>query len=278
VPLPPEGMTVNVPRITTGSTTAAQTAENATISNQDLDETTLAVPVATVAGYVDVSRQALDRGATFEQVIFADLAADYAAKLDAQLLTGSGSSGQHLGALNVGSINAVTYTDASPTVAELWPKLADAVQQVSSNRYAGPSHIVMHPRRWAWFLAATDSTGRPFVVPGGNGPTNAAGVVDVQGYGAGVGTLMGLPVVTDANVPTNLGAGTNEDRVLAVQAAELLLMEEGDGAPMQLRFDEALSSSLGVRLLAFGYSAFASGRQPKAISVISGDGLTGPTF
>jgi hypothetical protein len=27
--------------------------------------------------------------------------------------------------LNVASINAVTYTDASPTIPELWPKLAD---------------------------------------------------------------------------------------------------------------------------------------------------------
>jgi HK97 family phage major capsid protein len=277
VPLPAEGMTVNVPRITTGSTTAAQTAENATISNQDLDETTLAVPVVTVAGYVDVSRQALDRGATFEQVIFADLSADYAAKLDAQLISGTGANGQHLGVLGVGSINAVTYTDASPTVAEAWPKIADAVQQVASARYAGPSAIVMHPRRWGWFLSATDTTGRPFVVPNGNGPSNAAGVAEGEGYGS-VGTLMGLPVATDANVPTNLGGGTNEDRIIVVQGAELLLMEEGDGAPLQLRFDDVLSSSLGVRLVAFGYSAFASGRQPKAISVISGSGVITPTF
>jgi hypothetical protein len=43
----------------------------------------------------------------------------------------------------------------------------------------GPDLIVMHPRRWAWIAAATDTTGRPLIVPTGatqNSPGTAAGV------------------------------------------------------------------------------------------------------
>jgi hypothetical protein len=45
---------------------------------------------------------------------------------------------------------------------------------------------------------------------------------------------------------------------------------------VQLRFDQPNSSQLNVRLLAFGYSAFAGGRQPKSIAVITGTGLIAP--
>ena len=68
---------------------------------------------------------------------------------------------------------AVTYTDASPTVAELYTKILDAVQKVQTTFFAGPNAIIMHPRRLAFILAATDTTGRPLAVPSPNGPTNA---------------------------------------------------------------------------------------------------------
>ncbi|MCA0332277.1 MAG: phage major capsid protein, partial [Actinobacteria bacterium] len=158
IPLPAEGMTVAVPRVTTASTTAVQASENASVSNTDLDETTLSVPVVTIAGYTDVSRQAIERGALVEAMLFADLAADYNAKLDAQIINGSGTSGQHLGLLGVSGINSITYTDASPTIPEAWPKLADAVGRVISTRFTGPTAIVMRPNAWAWFMSATDST------------------------------------------------------------------------------------------------------------------------
>jgi hypothetical protein len=46
-------------------------------------------------------------------------------------------SGQHLGMLNASGINAITYTDGTPTVAELWPKEVDAVRQVAAQRFTG---------------------------------------------------------------------------------------------------------------------------------------------
>jgi hypothetical protein len=42
--------------------------------------------------------------------------------------------------LGVSGINAITYTDATPTVPELWPKLVDAVRQVAANRFTRATH------------------------------------------------------------------------------------------------------------------------------------------
>ncbi|MGE3813483.1 MAG: phage major capsid protein [Candidatus Nanopelagicales bacterium] len=277
VPLPEQGMTVQIPRVTTASTTAVQASENASLSNTDLDETTLTVPVVTIAGYTDASRQAIERGALVEEMLFADLAADYNAKLDAQVVNGSGSSGQHLGILGVSGINTITYTDASPTIPEAWPKLADAVGRIISTRFTGPTAIVMRPNAWAWFMSATDTTGRPLVNAGNSGPYNALGTVSDTQYGSVVGSILGLPVIVSGNVPNNLGAGTNETRLIVADFRDLYLMEDS-GGPVQLRFEQPLSSTLGIRLSVHGYSAFASGRQPTAISVVAGTGLIVPAL
>ncbi|MFC3980714.1 phage major capsid protein [Streptosporangium algeriense] len=278
LPLPEKGMTVDIPRVTTPTTVGVQASENATVSNQDLDDTMLQVPVVTVAGYVDTSRQSIERGVIIEEVLFADLAAAYAASLDAQVINGSGSSGQHLGLLNVSGANAITYTDASPTVPELWPKLADAVGKVMAGRFTGPTAMVSHPSLWAWLLAERDTTGRPMFEPSGVA-FNPMGTTDnPTQYGSGPQGNVLVPFVASGSVPTNLGAGTNETRIIVADFRDCILMEDASAAPAQLRFDEPLSNSLGVRLVAYGYSAFASGRQPKAISVVSGTGLIVPAL
>lgn len=279
VPLPDKGMTLNIPRLTTGTATAIQATENAGVQETNLDETTLAVSVRTIAGQQDVSRQAIDRGEMIDTITFADLGGHYAQTLDTQIITADGTSGTILGVLNTSSINAITYTDASPTVGELYPKLLDGIQQV--NTAVGgigmwADLIVMHPRRWGWLCAAVDSQSRPLVVPNAQAPMNASGVGATAGYGE-VGTLAGLPVVLDANIPTNLGGGTNEDRIIITSRRANLLFER-PGDPSQLRFEQTGGGNLTVKLVLFGYAAFTAGRYPTATSVISGTGLATPTF
>lgn len=276
-PLPDRGQSVVIPRITTGTATAVQASENSPVQETNMDDTALTVPVVTIAGMQDISRQLLERGSPeMDQVIFADLAA----KLDAQVIAGSGSSGEMLGITAVSGINAVTYTDASPTVAELWPKIGDAVSQVVSGRFQSASAVFMHPRRWAWMLAALGTDGRPLIAAtAGSGPNNAFGVGTSNGYGNGVaGQLFGLPVITDANIPTGLGAGTNEDRIIVGRPSDWHLFEQGDGSPQMLRFDAPGAHSLTIRLTVHGFAAFAAGRQPESIAVISGTGLVTPVF
>lgn len=60
-------------------------------------------------------------------------------------------------------------------------------------------------------------------------------------------------------------------RLIVPDFRNVYLMED-TGGPVQLRFDYSRSSSLGVRLPAYGYSAFAGGREPSAISAVAGPG------
>lgn len=268
LPLPSSGMTLNVPRITTGSSVAAQSSENSAVSETDMDETTLAVSVQTLAGQQDVSRQALERGAGIDQIVFGDLAAAYAVAVDSSTITAiTGQAG----------IESVTYTDASPTAAELFPKFADAIQRVNANRFLPATAIFMHPRRWGWLTAAVDSANRPLVSI--HAPSNAVGVGKAAEYGQVVGEIFGLPVVTSANIPTNLGSGTNEDQIIVARADDVCLWEENaSGAPRELRFEQTAGGSLTVKLVAYGYSAVTAGRYPKSIATIGGTGLVTPSF
>ena len=280
LPLPAEGMTVNISRITTGTAVAAQANENDAAQETNADDTLLTVNVNTIAGQQDVSRQLVERsmGGAADRVILGELAGAYAAELGRQVINGSAASGEHRGILNVSGILSVTYTDASPTLIELLPKVADAVQQVQTNRYAGPTAIVMHPRRWAWALKELDTSNRPLISPSAGGPTNAPGVATSVGYGESVGVLVGLPVYIDANIPTNLGGGTNEDRIIVAHFPDHCLWEQQSGTPFLLRFEETNAGNLSVKLVAYGYSAFSAGRYPAATAVISGTGLVTPSF
>lgn len=55
IPLPPSGETITIPRMTSGTTTAAQ-QDNQNVSNTDPATAPLTVPVCSVAGYTDLSR------------------------------------------------------------------------------------------------------------------------------------------------------------------------------------------------------------------------------
>lgn len=277
LPLPERGMKVTVPRITTPTQVGVQSAEAGAVTDSDPDDTLLEVDVVTVAGYVDVSRQAVERGELVEEVLFADLAAAYNATLDAQCLNGTGLNGQHLGLRNVSGVNGVAYTDSSPTLPELYPILAKAAGLIVSGRFTGPTHFVMHPTTWAWLVSRLDTTNRPLVVPGGQGPSNALGNTTAPAYGGFAGNLLGVPVVLDGNVGTAYGTGTDQTEIYCVAASDMILWEDASKAPAQLRFDDVLSGTLQCRLLAYGFSAFTAGRQPKAVSVISGTGLAGLT-
>lgn len=277
LPLPDAGMTVNISRITTGSAVAAQASENAAVAETDMDDTVLTVNVRTYAGQQDVSRQAIERGTLVEDVVVADLVADYHSKLDAAILVGDGTAGTHVGVLNTAGTHSVTYTDSSPTVPELWPKLADAIQRVNSAFFGRADLIVMHPRRWGWVQAALDTTNRPLAGAISGAPANVVGTVQEPGaYGQPVGLLQGLPVITDANVPTNLGGGT-EDAIIVCNSQEIILWEQ-TASPLQLRFEDVGAGSLTVKFVVFGYSAFTAGRQPQATAIITGTGLAAPTF
>ena len=270
LPLPSDGLTINVSRVTTGTSAAAQATENSAVSETDIDDTLLTVNVRTYAGQSDLSRQAIERGSGIEQLVMSDLALAYSTSLNSDIINGAGTSGTHLGILNTTGIGDVDEDDASPTGAETFVQIVKAIGQVNENRYLPADIIIMHPRRWAYLAGALDGNSRPLVNPMGNNPTDPAAVGSAAGYGAVVGNVAGVNVITDAGIPTNLGAGTNEDRIIVARRSDLLLWEQGSGSPAVARFDSVGSASLTVKIVAFGYSAFSAGRFPTGISVIQG--------
>lgn len=276
--LPDSGMSLIIPRLTQGLATGVQASESATVATQDPTETDLTVPVRTIAGYSPVSRQTLERAAYSDAILFEDLIARYWAMVDTQALNGSGSSGQMLGLLNTSGVSASTASTA--TVAGVWPKIADVIQQINT-AVGGLGYVAdkifMHPRRWGFFEASVDSQNRPLFGISDNGPYfNVNGTGDPSEYGA-VGRMHGLPVYTDANIPTNGGAGTNQDSIIVASSGVVHLWERA-ADPVTLSFEQQAGTSLQVQLVAYGYAAFTAGRYPAAVGVVSGAGLVPPTF
>lgn len=284
LPLPPEGMVFTIPRAQTGTAVAPQATQNSAVQETNADfDNDLTVNVRTFAGLQDVSRQSLERGTPgIDRLVYADLVADYSEKVDTSAIADDGTNGTHVGLLNITGENTVTYTDASPTVPEFWPKQADATTQIANTRRKPPTFWLMHGRRWGWLTAALDSANRPLVgiVADAAQAVNVMGVARAGMFGEGqiVGLLAGLPVVIDNNVPINLGGGTNEDRVFAIRGEDPIIWEENDGMPRELRFDEVGSGTLTVRLLVYGYSAFTAERRPEGVTTMAGTGLATPTF
>ncbi|MFE5200001.1 phage major capsid protein [Streptomyces sp. NPDC056601] len=274
LPLPPGTDTVSLPRVATGTTVAEQATQNTGVSNTDATTDSVTANVATIAGQQVISQQLIDQSpVNMDDVLLADLTADYALKLDQFVINNNAANKR--GLLNVAGLNGITYTDATPTVGELYSKGADAIQQIHTGRFLAPDKVFMHPRRWAWFTAALDTAGRPLVVPTANMPQNvlaAMGDVVSEGF---VGTWQGLPVYVDPSIPINLGAGTNEDRVIVLRSNDVILYE---GVLRAEAFRETKADQLSVLLRVFNYAAIHSERYPKAISVISGTGLTTPAF
>jgi HK97 family phage major capsid protein len=267
--LPADGMTITIPRGTTGTSAAAQETQNTAVSNTTYAVTDLTVPVRTYAGQQVVSRQALERGTNVGEILLADLVSAYATKLDADALNGAGSAGTHFGVINTTSVQTAAWTGT--TGASLVSSIHSAIGKVNASRLAAPDLIVMHPRRWAWLCAQSDTNGRPLVEITPYTGDNVVAAGAAAGVNA-VGSIAGVPVISDANVPVGLGASTDEDRIIVTRRADNILMEQA-GSPLGFRFEEVLGSSLSVQMVVYGYSAFTSGRYP-----VASCGLQGPGF
>jgi HK97 family phage major capsid protein len=271
--LPAEGLVISISKVTTGSATAVQT-EGAAVQETNIDDTKLDVSIVTVAGQQNVSRQAIERGTNIDSLVMADLVSAYHTNLDSLFVTTSATS------LTNTITQVVTYTDASPTVAELYPKIVDCVQRIQTNFFAGPNFILMHPRRLAFILAAVDGQNRPLAVPvpNFNGQPAFASGNGAPVYGNSGYTMLGLPIITDANVITNNGVGTDEDVIIVGNTQEAHLFEQGNGEPMMLRFEQPKAAELDVTMIVYGYSAFTANRYPNAFALVGGTGLVTPTF
>jgi HK97 family phage major capsid protein len=273
--LPPGVSSINVPRVATGTTVAIQSTQNTALAQTDVTTASLSSGIVTHGGKQVVSRQLLDQSAVpFDRVILEDLAADHARALGTDVITGSGTGGQLRGYLTPASTSVNTWTTASPTAQAFYGRLAQLQGTINGSRFKAPDTVVMHPRRWAWFASYVDSSGRPLVVPTAGGFNALANRDDNQGVGH-VGQVLGMDVFTDANIPTNLGAGSNQDIVLTMVSDDIVLWE----SPLQAEaFEAPYADSMGVLYRIFNYAALIPDRYLASLGQITGTGLTPPVF
>lgn len=245
--LPPSGNIVLVPRATTGVVMAVQSSENTAITDTAAVTDTASSPVITITGMQQVSRQLFDQGINTDVDIAASLGASFGQILEQQVLNGSGASGQLTGLLGVSGITSNAYTDATATAAEAFGAIEKLLSDTGTAYGAPVDTLVMHSRRARWM---NDNT--TFATP-----RYGAEVLETQG------------------VPTNLGAGTNEDAVVALQLSETPIYI----GPVNFAvYPDVLSNTLQVRIIAWAYVAMVGARLPASIGKLGGTGFIAPTF
>lgn len=269
--LPPDGMTLTLSQITTGTDVGSQATENSAVTEQNLDDTALTVNVLTNAGQQTMSLQSQRRGTGTEDVTVSDLIRAYHSRLDRRLIQEA-----TIGLSAVAT--AVTYTDATPTVAETYPKIVESIAGVEGamlDMASGENLAVMHSRRWYWLQQGL-STSWPLIAQPG-AMAQMLGENYGETYGRGVRGVLpnGTAVIVDNNISTALGAGT-EDEIYTVDRMECHLWEDPQ-APLFIRAEQAAAATLGVLLVVYGFFAFAHNRYAQARK-ISGTGLIAPTF
>jgi HK97 family phage major capsid protein len=275
--LPSGVSSVNLPKVATGVSVDIQAQQNTALSQTDMTTNSVSSGISTIGGKQVVSMQLLQQsGLNFDTVILGDLAGEYAKQLDLQFLSGSGTGGQLRGVTGIAG-TTVTYTDGSPSVGgagKFYAQVAKALQAVETSRFAQPDAIIVHPRRWAWVLAASDTSNRPLVTPSGAG-YNAVGTAGAPAAEGRVGEMLGLPVYTDPNITIADGAGTDQDIVYVGRFSDCWVYE----SPIQAEaFTAPYADSMGVLFRLFAYSAAIPDRYPASVAVIRGTGLVTPAF
>ena len=276
----PEGISsVNLPKVTGNTDPAVVQTQNTTITEAAFTTTSVSSGIAEITGKQTVSLALLRQsGVPIDQVILTDLAQGYAVTLDKQVIAGSGANGQLRGLITAGT--TVTYTTSAPAVVSttaansFYNKILAAQAAVNSGRFLPADAIVMHPRRWSWVLSALDGNQRPLVTPNGNAYNQvaAAGENVAQGF---AGEMLGLPVYVDPNIPTDAGAGTNQDTVFVLRTSDLWLWES---AVETASFDATLAAQNSILFRVLGFAAFIPHRHQASVQVISGTGLVAPSF
>lgn len=269
--LPAGTDSINLPKIKTGTEVAVQATQGGAISNVDASTATVNAPVVTLAGGQTVSLQLLEQSpVNMDSVILQDLAADYAMKLDRQVLYGTGLNGQMKGILTLTTTNSITYATTTPSAIGLYSKISEAIGEVEDTRFMPVEAIFMTPKRFQWMAAAVDSAGRPLIVPAANGPYNAiAG--GVQNVAEGVaGYMFGVPVYKDSNLPRTLGTATNEDRIIVARASDGVLYES---TPRAEALPQTYGANLNVLVRFYNYAAFTAERYAQSWAVIGGSGM-----
>lgn len=245
------------------TTTAGWVAELA--QKPEATAMTLATVTANIfaaAGLATISNQLLaDSNPSVDGLAVNDLAKRLVALEEAAFIAGTGT-GQPLGILNTPGIGATALT--ATDVLSLLDAILDSIAKVETS-HGAPSAILMHPRTWTRILKSRDAQGAFYIDPAG-GPQDPR-----TGQRGPVKSLWGYPVVTSNRMPTNLGAGTNESRVIVADFREALILDR-----QGITVDESAHVYFTSNQTVFRAEqrvGFTAARTPLAFDVIGGAGM-----
>jgi HK97 family phage major capsid protein len=216
--------------------------------------------VFTAAGLATISNQLLaDSNPAIDRLVTNDLSKRLAALEEIAFMSGSGT-GQPLGILNTPGVQTQTNSVVDVTdTGGLLDSILDAISKVQSS-WDEPTAILMHPRTWTRVLKAKDAVG-----------TYLVGTPSIQQPRTAQKSIFGVPVVTSNRVPTNLGAGTNESRIIVGDFNTALVLDRQgitiDESPHVYFTKNATVFRAEMRV------GFTAARQPEAFCVIGGTGL-----
>lgn len=245
------------------TTTAGWVAELASKpESSSFTSASITAGVFTAAGLATISNQLLeDADPAVDQLATADLSKRLVALEETAFINGTGT-GQPLGILGTAGIGATALS--SVAVSDLLDAVLDAIASVETN-HGAPNAIVMHPRTWTRILKSKDAQGAYLIQPAGgpqdprtllNGPTKS---------------LWGVPVLTSNRVPTNLGGGTNESRVIVADFKEALIL---DRSGIAIASSEHVGFTTNTTVFrAEQRVGFTAARTPLAFNVVGGAGL-----
>jgi HK97 family phage major capsid protein len=263
-----------IPSVTSGLS-AGWVAELAEKPSADLAFASAVTNVFTAAGLAVVSNQLLkDANWSVDQLINTDLAFRLGQLEEIAFINGSGT-GQPRGILQTAGVGSVAL--ASTEVISLLQAIVTAITNVYTEYKGPPTAVLMHPRTWARIAAARteNGAGESFLVGPGSGLGGNRNFNDsIPGYGDGplpVGSIFGFPVYCSPNVPTNLGAGTNESRVIVGNfKTGLILDREGIAYASSEHVYFTSNRTVFRGEMRVGFTA---ARYPKAFQVVGGAGL-----
>jgi len=253
IPLPRGFNKVTVPRLM--STTIASTETNIQVDGGTLNETdpttaTMSANVCTIAGTITASQQLIDQAPQpgADLIIATELKRDYDARLELQLLSGTGTSGQlrGLSSLTLPTGNSIA-APGTVSLSTIWTAIGQAAAGIGNNRGKAPEAVLMAGRRY-FFMAATVDPTQAWTPDSGGYWTNPDVPHDYEGnlYGP----LLGIPTYIDGAIP----AGATADAIWVVRPSDMYLWES---EPLvQVAVDSSPNGSLGVRINFHAYVAF----------------------
>ena len=167
-PLPPTGMTLHLPRVTTptkGGGSAQNTAPHSSFQ-QDPRVTDLEIGVKTIRGWIDLSIESLQRGVMVDDLLTQDLIEAVETQLNMDIWTGGGTNNTNTftGLLHGNTIPTgqnITVTESTGTVKGQFEGIVDVATKVATERFRRATHLVMHPRRLGFLAKGVDTQNRP---------------------------------------------------------------------------------------------------------------------